>query len=40
MNKKLMILPMLFAACGCSTFRSTDDMPVVTEFDAARYMGL
>ena len=39
MNKKLMILPMLFAACGCSTFRSTDDIPVVRGFDAARYMG-
>ena len=27
MNKKLLILPMLFAACGCSTVRSTDDIP-------------
>ena len=39
MNKKLMILPMLFAVCGCSTVRSTDDIPVVRGFDAARYMG-
>ena len=39
MDKKLVILPMLFAACGCSTVRSTDDIPVVRGFDAARYMG-
>ena len=40
MNKKLLILPMLFAACGCSTVRSTDDIPVVKGFDAVRYMGI
>ena len=39
MDKKLLILPMLLAACGCSTVRSTDDIPVVKGFDAARYMG-
>ena len=38
-NKKRVILLMLFAACGCSTVRSTDDIPVVKGFDAARYMG-
>ena len=39
MNMKSTILPMLFAACGCSTVPSTDDIPVVKGFDAARYMG-
>ena len=39
MNLKSTILPMLFAACGCSTVPSTDDIPVVKGFDAARYMG-
>ena len=38
-NKKLVTLLMLFAACGCSTVRSTDDIPVAKGFDAARYMG-
>ena len=38
-NKKRVILLMLFAACGCSTVRSTDDIPVVKGFDAVRYMG-
>ena len=40
MNKILLILPMLFAACGCSTVRSTDDIPIVKGFDAVRYMGI
>ena len=39
MNIKFSILPALFAACGCSTVSSTDDIPVVKGFDAARYMG-
>ena len=39
MNKKLTILPMLVALMGCSTVPSTDDIPVVKGFDAARYMG-
>lgn len=39
MNKKLTILPMLVALFGCSTVPSTDDIPVVKGFDAARYMG-
>ena len=39
MNKKLTILPMLVAFFGCSTVPSTDDIPVVKGFDAARYMG-
>ena len=39
MNMKSTILPVLFAACGCSTVPSTDDIPVVKGFDAARYMG-
>ena len=39
MNLKSTILPVLFAACGCSTVPSTDDIPVVKGFDAARYMG-
>ena len=39
MNMKYTILPVLFAACGCSTVPSTDDIPVVKGFDAARYMG-
>ena len=39
MNKKLMILSMLAAFFGCSTVPSTDDIPVVKGFDAARYMG-
>ena len=39
MNKKLSILPMLVALFGCSTVPSTDDIPVVKGFDAARYMG-
>ena len=38
MNKTLLILPLL-AAFGCSTIRSTDDIPVVKGFDAVRYMG-
>ena len=36
MNKKLTILPMLVALFGCSTVPSTDDIPVVKGFDAAR----
>ena len=40
MNKKLTILPMLVALFGCSTVPSTDDIPVVKGFDAARYMGV
>ena len=39
MNRKLTILPMLVALFGCSTVPSTDDIPVVKGFDAARYMG-
>ena len=39
MNKKFTILPMLVALFGCSTVPSTDDIPVVKGFDAARYMG-
>ena len=39
MNRKFTILPMLAALFGCSTFPSTDDIPVVKGFDAARYMG-
>ena len=40
MNKKFTILPMLVAFFGCSTVPSTDDIPVVKKFDAARYMGI
>ena len=40
MNRKLTILPMLVALFGCSTVPSTDDIPVVKGFDAARYMGV
>ena len=40
MNRKLVILPMLAVLFGCSTVRSTDDIPVVKGFDAARYMGV
>ena len=40
MNKKLTILPVLVALFGCSTVPSTDDIPVVKGFDAARYMGV
>ena len=40
MNKKLTILPMLVALFGCSTVPTTDDIPVVKGFDAARYMGV
>ena len=40
MNKKFTILPMLVALFGCSTVPSTDDIPVVKGFDAARYMGV
>ena len=40
MNKKLTILPMLVSLFGCSTVPSTDDIPVVKGFDAARYMGV
>ena len=39
MNKKFTILPMLVVLFGCSTVPSTDDIPVVKGFDAARYMG-
>ena len=39
MNRKFTILPMLVALFGCSTVPSTDDIPVVKGFDAARYMG-
>ena len=39
MNKKLAILPLLLAAFGCTSVPSTDDIPVVRGFDAARYMG-
>ena len=39
MNKKFTILPMLVTLFGCSTVPSTDDIPVVKGFDAARYMG-
>ena len=39
MNKKLAILPLLLVAFGCTSVPSTDDIPVVRGFDAARYMG-
>ena len=40
MNKKLTILTVLVALFGCSTVPSTDDIPVVKGFNAARYMGV
>ena len=40
MNKKMTFVSMLLAALGCSTVPSTDDIPVVKGFDAARYMGV
>jgi apolipoprotein D and lipocalin family protein len=38
--KKTFVIPVLMALAGCSTVRSTDDLPVVGNFDAARYMGV
>ena len=40
MEKKLAFVSLLLAALGCSTLPSTDDIPVVKGFDAARYMGI
>ena len=36
---KLIAMTLLSAAVGCSSIPSTDDLPAVTGFDAARYMG-
>ena len=39
MNKRHLIFSLLLAAFGCTSVPSTDDIPVVREFDATRYMG-
>ena len=36
---KLCLFAGLLAVVGCSSYRSTDDLPVVKNFEAARYMG-
>lgn len=37
---KFGMLAVVLTLVGCSSFRSTDDLPVVKDFDASRYMGV